>query len=141
MEVISGERYDIDWMFARLISAKLKAKEEYSMKKAIKKTPKKKAAWKPVEFMAGEHGALDAQVFAAKCDDPRFVATCLTEQLMWRRGDGRYKFSDDPKKNAPMPFCPQALSIVEEAAIRFLKNYAEIHAYHKSGGKGTKCKK
>ena len=105
------------------------------MKKEVQKKRTKKSVWKPIEFMAGEHGALDAQVFTAKCEDPRFVAQCLAENLAWRRGQGRYKFSADPKKNKPMPLCPRALSIVEEAAIQFLKSYAQIHAYHKGAGK------
>ena len=111
------------------------------MKKEVQKKRAKKSAWKPIEFMAGEHGALDAQIFTAKCEDPHFVAQCLAENLAWRRGQGRYKFSADPKKNKPMPLCPRALSIVEEAAIRFLKSYAEINAYHKAGDKVAKCKK
>lgn len=111
------------------------------MKKEVQKKLAKKSAWKPIEFMAGEYGALDAQIFTAKCEDPRFVAQCLAENLAWRRGQGRYKFSSDPKKNKPMPLCPRALSIVEEAAIRFLKSYAEIYAYHKAGDNVSKCKK
>lgn len=123
MEVISGKRYDIDRMFARLINAKLKAKEEDSMKEAIKKTPKKKAAWKPIEFRKGEHEALDRQIFRKKCKDPKFVARCIEENLKWRRGEGPYAFNADPKKNARMPLCPQALSLIEEAAIIHLKAY------------------
>ena len=103
------------------------------MKKEVQKNRTKKSAWKPIEFMAGERGALDAQIFTTKCEDPRFVAQCLAENLAWRRGQGRYTFSADPKENEPMPLCPQALSIVEEAAIRFLKSYADIDAYYKSG--------
>lgn len=125
MEAISGKRYDIDQMFVRLISAKLKAKKEDSMKKAIKKTPKKNSAWKPIEFMEGEHGALDRQVFWEKCKDPKYVARCIAENLKWRRGEGPYAFSEDPKKNAKIPLCPKALSLVEEAAIIHLRMYAE----------------
>ena len=102
------------------------------MKKTNQKTRAKKSVWKPIEFMEGEHGALDRQIFRKKCEDPKFVARCIAENLKWRRGEGPYAFSEDPKKNAPMPFCPQAFSIVEDAAIRFLKNYAEIYAYHKT---------
>lgn len=111
------------------------------MKKEIKNTPKKKSAYKPIEFRDGEYGTLDEKFFSDKCEDPRFVAQCLAENLAWRRGIGRYKFSADPKKNEPMPLCPRALSIVEESAIRFLKRYAEINSYHKVGDKVTKCKK
>ena len=108
------------------------------MKKEVQKKRTKKSVWKPIEFMAGERGDLDAQMFTSKCEDPRFVAQCLAENLAWRRGQGRYKFSEDPKKNEPMPLCPQALSIVEESAIRFLKSYADIHAYYKAGDNAVK---
>ena len=111
------------------------------MKKEVQKKRTKKSVWEPIEFIAGERGELDAQMFTSKCEDPRFVAQCLAENLAWRRGHGRYRFSADPKKNKPMPLCPRALSIVEDAAIRFLKSYAEINAYHKAGDKVAKCKK
>ena len=111
------------------------------MKKEVQKKRAKKSAWKPIEFMAGERGELDAQIFTTKCEDPHFVAQCLAENLAWRRGQGRYKFNADPKENEPMPLCPRALSIVEEAAIRFLKSCADIHAYYKARDKEAKCKK
>ena len=112
--------------------------KDEKMKKEVKQKRTKKSVWEPIEFKAGERGALDAQIFTTKCEDPRFVAQCLAENLAWRRGQGRYKFSEDPKKNEPMPLCPQALSIVEEAAIRFLKSYADIHTYYKAGDKVAK---
>lgn len=108
------------------------------MKKEVQKKRTKKSGWEPIEFMAGERGELYAQIFTMKCEDPRFVAQCLAENLAWRRGQGRYKFSEDPKKNESMPLCPRALSIVEEAAIRFLKSYADIHTYYKAGDKVAK---
>lgn len=93
------------------------------MKKEVQKKRTKKSAWKPIEFMAGEHGALDRQIFRKKCEDPKFVARCIAENLKWRRGEVPYAFNEDPKKNAPMPLCPQALSLIEESAIIHLNGH------------------
>ena len=81
-------------------------------------------AFKPVEFGTGLDGGIQEAKFKMKCEDsPKFVAECLVENQNWRRGKGRYEFHDDPNKNAPMPFCPRALGIIEDAAIKFLMNY------------------
>lgn len=95
------------------------------MKKAsCKSKPVAKAkAFKPVEFSVGAKGARQIDAFRSKCLSPRFVAECMMEYQSWRRGMGRYEFNMDPKKNAPMPFCPKALGIIEDAAIQFLMNY------------------
>ena len=84
----------------------------------------KKKAFKPIEFGTGLDGCIQEEKFMMKCEDsPKFVAECLVENQNWRRGIGRYEFSDDPEKNAPMPFCPKALGIIEDAAIKFLMYY------------------
>ena len=84
----------------------------------------KEKAFKPVEFGTGLDGRIQEAKFRMKCEDsPKFVAECLVENQNWRRGKGRYEFHDDPKKNAPMPFCPRALGIIEDSAIKFLMNY------------------
>ena len=80
--------------------------------------------FKPVEFGKGLAGGIQEAKFRMKCEDsPKFVAECLMENQNWRRGKGRYEFHEDPKKNAPMPFCPRALGIIEDAAIKFLMQY------------------
>ena len=90
--------------------------------KPVAKAKAKK--FKPVEFGTGLDGGIQEAKFRIKCEDsPKFVAECLMENQNWRRGKGRYEFNEDPKKNAPMPFCPRALGIIEDAAIKFLMNY------------------
>lgn len=79
--------------------------------------------FKPVEFVASAKGFRQIDAFRSKCRSPRFVAECLVEYQSWRRGTGRYEFHEDPKKNAPPPFCPTALGIIEDAAIKFLMHY------------------
>lgn len=82
---------------------------------------RKKTAWKPVEFRAGADGVSDAGRFRDKCEgSPKFVASCLSQYQMWRKGEGEYEFGNDPSKNAPPPLCPKALTIVEETAIQML---------------------
>ena len=76
--------------------------------------------FEPVTFDYGANGVKQAEAFCRKCEDPVFVAECLAEYQSWRRGTGRYAFSDESEKTAPMPLCPVALGIVEDAAIKFL---------------------
>lgn len=83
----------------------------------------KESKWTPVEFRAGADGVVDAKKFRAKCQRPKFVADCLARYKDWRRGEGEYEFNDIPGDNSPQPFCPKALSIVEEEAIRMLVEY------------------
>ena len=107
----------------------MKKVSEKASKKA--KAKSKAKAFKPVEFGKGLDGGIQEAKFRIKCEDsPKFVAECLIENQNWRRGKGRYEFNEDPKKNAPMPFCPRALGIIEDAAIQFLMNY---HATVKNG--------
>ena len=79
--------------------------------------------FEPVTFDYGDKGAKQAEAFCRKCEDPRFVAECLAEHQSWRRGTGRYAFSEESEPPAQMPFCPKALGIIEDAAIKFLMNY------------------
>ena len=76
-----------------------------------------------VEFGAGEEGRIKRDEFADKCNSPRFVAESILEYQNWRRGKGRYEFNEDPEKNAPPPFCAEAIGIIEDAAIKFLMHY------------------
>lgn len=93
------------------------------MQKVSGKASKKAKAFKPVEFDVGAKGDRQIAAFKRKCKNPKFVAECLVEFQNYRRGKGRYAYRIDPRGNAPMPFCPLALGIVEDAAIQFLMNY------------------
>ena len=84
--------------------------------------------WHPIVFREGVYSVADSDRFSKKCDDPRFVAKCLAQHQKWRKGEGEYKFNEDPKKNAEPPLCPKALTIVEDAAIRLLM---ELHGARK----------
>lgn len=84
--------------------------------------PKKKK-WKPIEFRDGPYRVIDANKFAEKCKNPKYVAECLSQHQKWRRGKDEYEFYDDPTKISEPPFCPAALGIVEDAAIGFLLEY------------------
>jgi hypothetical protein len=78
-----------------------------------------------VEFGDGCEGRRKRDEFSDKCKSPRFVAESILEFQNWRRGKGRYEFNEDPAKNAPPPFCAEALGIIEDAAIKFLIHYNE----------------
>lgn len=79
--------------------------------------------WKPVVFRDGAYGKLDANRFTTKCLDPKFVAKCLSQYQKWRREEGEYEWDGEPENRPDMPFCPEALGIVEDAAIRFMLEY------------------
>lgn len=85
-------------------------------------------SWKPIEFRNGSEGVADAAMFGQMCrDSPKFVADCLCQYQMWRKGEGEYKeYETDPTRNAPPPMCPKALTIVEEAAIQMLLEYGKV---------------
>lgn len=80
--------------------------------------PKKKK-WKPIEF----YRVIDANKFAEKCSNPKYVAECLSQYQQWRRGEGEYEWDGDPVNRPEMPLCNTALGIVEDAAIGFLLKY------------------
>lgn len=84
---------------------------------------KGESKWTPIAFREGADGVIDAKRFRTRCQKPKFVADCLARELAWRKGEGEYAFNEDPQKNADMPFCPKALSIVQEEAIRMLVEY------------------
>ena len=85
--------------------------------------PKKKR-WKPIEFRDGPYRVIDANKFAEKCKNPKYVAECLSQYQKWRKGEGEYEWDgDDPCDGPDAPFCTAALSIVEDAAIGFLFEY------------------
>lgn len=81
-----------------------------------------------VEFGDGEEGRMKRDEFAEKCKDPKFVAECLREYQMWRKGKGKYGYDGDPEEYVPVqpPFCAEALSIVEDAAIEIITDCGKI---------------
>jgi len=55
---------------------------------------------------------------------PKEVARLLQEYQDWRKGVGKYAWNPDPEKNESIPFTPQQLTQIEEAAIDFLSKLA-----------------
>lgn len=95
----------------------------YIAQEIIEKSKGEKMQDAEVEFGAGEEGRMKRDEFSEKCKSPKFVAESILEYQNWRRGKGRYEFNEDPVKNAPQPFCSEALGIIEDAAIKFLMHY------------------
>lgn len=80
--------------------------------------------WTPVKFGEGKKGAEDERHFRDKCKDPSFVAMCIRQHRKWRKAEGEYAFDVDPLNYKEQPFCPRALTIVEDEAIRILEGIA-----------------
>ena len=79
--------------------------------------------FKPIEL----ESAIDVVKFHDRCmGDALFVARCLERYQRYRKGIKEYSFNEDPSKNLPMPFCPLALTIIEDEAIRIIKSFAKI---------------
>jgi len=66
------------------------------------------------------------KVFEKKCKDPKFVVECLKKYERYRKGIGEYAWTGNPEKEAPMPFCAVALSIVIESAIDMVESFEGI---------------
>lgn len=66
------------------------------------------------------------KVFEKKCKDPKFVVECLKKYERWRKGIGEYKWTGNPEKEVPMPFCAVALSIVIESAIGMVERFEGV---------------
>lgn len=66
------------------------------------------------------------KVFENKCKDPKFVVECLKKHERWRKGLGEYRWTGNPEKEAPMPFCAVALSIVIESAIDMVERFEGV---------------
>lgn len=79
--------------------------------------------FKPIEL----ESAIDVVKFQDRCrGDALFLARCLERYQRYRKGIKEYSFNEDPSKNLPMPFCPLALTIIEDEAIRIIKSFAKI---------------
>ena len=47
------------------------------------------------------------------------LAKALRKYNRWRRGQGAYKWSEDPKKNKPCPYSPKTIGyLIDEAVCR-----------------------
>ena len=79
--------------------------------------------------------------------DPETCAKSLMEYNLYRRGQGKYKFSEDPKKRKDLPWPSVVFGRIMEIAISYLKEYqplyqAEIERqraeFEKKNGKAAK---
>ena len=77
--------------------------------------------WEPIEFREGTEGAEDERAFRDECGCPAFVAMCIRQHRKWRKSEGEYAYDGNPARYKMQPFCPRALTIVEDAAIRMLE--------------------
>lgn len=55
----------------------------------------------------------------------RKLANDLGEYQQWRRGEGKYAFSENPEENLPMPFTPSELTAIMNATINILYAVAD----------------
>jgi len=60
------------------------------------------------------------RAFSESLTDPKKVAAHLAEYNLWRRGQGRYMFSEVPEKNVRFPLSAKELGQVFDAAITLL---------------------
>ena len=59
--------------------------------------------------------------------DPETCAKALTEYNLYRRGQGKYKFSEDPKKRKDLPWPSVVIGEIFEIAIKYLKDYQPLY--------------
>ena len=78
-----------------------------------------------VEFDNNKKGRHERARFKDRCEKPDFVCECLRKYQRWRKGVGEYECSGDPEREMPPPFSPEALSIVEDAAIEMLERLSK----------------
>jgi hypothetical protein len=85
----------------------------------------------PIEFDDDQEKRLkQMKEFGIKCTDVKFVIECLERYQRYRRGVGEYQWNADPEKNLKMPFCPAALTIIENSAIKYLTEYSNMRDLH-----------
>ena len=53
---------------------------------------------------------------------PKDLAKALREYNRYRRGQGRYKWSEDPSKNKPSPYAPETIGYLIDEAVRRLSH-------------------
>ena len=49
------------------------------------------------------------------------LAKALRMYNRWRRGEGKFQWSEDPKKNKPCPYSPTTLGLLFDAAEKALE--------------------
>ena len=95
-----------------------------------------------IEFANDERGMKERKKFIEKCRDPKFVLRCVKKYQRWRKGLGEYKWTGDPSKEKPMPFCGESLSIVLASVIAFLEGGCNAKRGIKTpNDKRRKCKR
>lgn len=55
----------------------------------------------------------------------------LREFNLWRRGEGKYKWSETPSENEPLPYTPKEVGKALDVAIAVLKKDVELEAINK----------
>ena len=91
-----------------------------------------------VQFDNDENGRKECAKFKRRLTNPKFVIECLEKHRRWRKGKGEYEYSGDPEKERPIPYSAEALSMIEDSAIRMIGEYSKIRSC-RAAGKG-KCK-
>lgn len=51
----------------------------------------------------------------------------LSEHQKWRRGEGKYAFSEDPLQNVDMPYTPTEIGCAIDKALEALQLAEKIH--------------
>ena len=52
---------------------------------------------------------------------PKEAYEVLREFNLWRRGEGKYAFSETPSENEPLPYTPKEISVALDVAIDTLE--------------------
>lgn len=81
-----------------------------------------------VQFDNDENGRKECAKFKRRLANPKFVIECLEKHRRWRKGKGEYEYSGDPEKERPIPYSAEALSMIEDSAIRMLGEYSKIRS-------------
>lgn len=56
---------------------------------------------------------------------PKETYEVLCEFQAWRRGEGKYAFSETPSENEPLPYSAKEIGIALDVAIETLKKEVE----------------
>lgn len=66
----------------------------------------------------GEEILTDAEVGAMS---PASLANALRDYNRYRRGQGKYKWSEEPEKNKPSPYSPETIGYLIDTAAKTLE--------------------
>ena len=66
----------------------------------------------------GEEILTDAEVGAMS---PASLANALRDYNRYRRGQGKYKWSEEPEKNNPSPYSPETIGYLIDTAAKTLE--------------------